>query len=373
MTPEEEKELKPVETMDDEDDGFTDEALPEPAPEEAPAEETPKTDAPVDETPAEVVEEPDVPVEEVDYNSEYDDERLQKIEDARKVWNKSYKTMARIKFIVSTVILLGILAGWLIPTILMRDQGVVPLYIGLGGAGAGIVILLVFGYFQRRHDKAGIAEYFNLYFEAVNSYTLGDLGVENIEGTIDSKITKEEFIEGGAFDVLSAIGSRDNITFQYKGMDCALAEAAGQVDAGKALQTIFVGKYLRTHNTCNVSGEGLIIYFSGNDRALPPKKLESLHVTETSSRYKIYGASADKKVLTKKVREALAKIRTNNLLVDVTIVIKPGRTYWYLGYEDTLMVLPNNKPFDPRYIKEYKSQIETILEAALLLNKPAHN
>ncbi len=370
MVNEEEKELQPV--VEEEDDGFTDEIKKE-EPAEAATEESPANEpAPVDDEPATVVEEEEVPVETVEYSSDYDDERLQKIEDARKVWNKSYKFMSRIKFIVSSVILLGILAGWLIPTILMRDSGAVPLYIGLGCAAVGIVGLLIFGHFQKKHDKAAIAEYFNVYFDAINSYALADQGAENIEGNVDSKITKEEFIEGGAFDALAAIGSRDNITFQYKGMDCAMSEAAGQVDAGKALQTVFVGKYLRTHNTCELSDEGLIIYFSGNDRALPPAKLESLHLTESSSRYKVYGASKDKKVLTKKVREALAKIRTNSLLVDVTIVIKPGRTYWYLGYEDTLMVLPNDKSFDPRYVKEYKTQIGAILEAAYLLNKPAH-
>ncbi|MBQ7243058.1 MAG: hypothetical protein IJS52_02520 [Bacilli bacterium] len=369
MTIEEEKELKPVEELDD-DDGFTDEALPEPkeeeaveAPAEAPAEETK-----VDEEPVEEVEEPEVVVEEKTYDDTLDDDRLQRIEDARRVWNKSYKKMARIKFAVSIVTLLGILAGWLIPTLLMRDSGTMPLYIGLGCAGAGIIILLVFGYFQRRHDKAGIADYFNVYFNEVNAYTLVELGATNIEGNVDNKITKEEFIEGGAFDTLAAIGSRDNITFQYKGMDCALAEAAGQVDAGKSLQTVFVGKYLRTHNACELSDEGLLIYFSGNDRALPPKKIETLHLTESSSRYKIYGASKDKKVLTHKVRGALAKIRTNKLLVDVTIVIKPGRTYWYLGYEDDIMVLPNDKPFNPQFVKEYKNQIAVVLEAAALLN-----
>lgn len=67
----------------------------------------------------------------------------------------------------------------------------------------------------------------------------------------------------------------------------------------------------------------------------------------------------------------MAKIRTNKLLVDVTIVIKSGRTYWYLGYEDDIMVLPNDKMFDPRFIKEYKEQIALILDAALLLNEPA--
>lgn len=359
---EEEKKLETV--IEDNDEDFADAVKPE---ELRPAEEVKEP-----EPEPEIVPEPEPePEEPSPYDSEFDDTRLESIEAARKIWNLSYKKMSRVKFIVSTVILLGILTGWLVPTLTMRDSGLTPLYIGLACAVGGIAILLVFGYFQRKHDKGALREYFNAYFGATNSYTLEDLGINDIQGDVDNKITKEEFMEGGAFDNASTVGSRDNIIFSYKGMDCALAEAAAQIDAGKQLQTIFVGKYLRTHNTCEVGDEGLLIYFSGNDRALPPKKLESLHVCETSSRYKVYGQSSDKKVLTKKVRDALAKIRTNKLLVDVTIVIKSGRTYWYLGYEDDIMVLPNDKMFDPRFIKEYKEQIALILDAALLLNEPA--
>ena len=362
---EEEKKLNEAVEIDED---FADSALP---PVEEPAPEEPKEETKPEEPEATVVEEPEVPEDTSEYDSEYDDPRLEAIEGARKIWNHSYRKMSRIKFIVSTVTLIGILSGWLVPTFLMKDQGLTPLYIGLGAAVLGIAILLIFGVFQRRHDKAALRDYFNVYFGSMNEYSFDGLGITSIEGDVDSKVTKEEFLEGGAFDEAASVGSRDNVVFSYQGMDCALAEAAAQIDAGKQLQTIFVGKYLRTANHCDVSDDGLVIYFSGNDRALPPKKLESLHVCESSSRYKVYGASSDKKVLTKKFRDALAKIRTNKLLVDVTLVIKPGRTYWYLGYEDDIMVLPNDKPFDPKFVKEYRKQIADVLNAALILNETA--
>lgn len=358
----------PVEEIDED---FAD-AVPYVPAEEAKEEEPAAAEEPEisEEVVEQAPEEPnEVPPIEEQFSSEYDDRRLESIEAARIIWNKAYKKMSRIKFVVSIFILLGILAGWLIPTILIKDQGSMPLFIGLGIAVVGIVALFLFGYFQRRHDKGYLQDYFNSYFGAVNDYTLGDLGVANIEGSVDSKITKEEFLEGGAFDDAASVGSRDNIVFNYKGMDCAMAEAAAQKDAGKALQTIFVGKFLRTHNNVEVGKDGLILYFMGNDRSLPPKKLETLHLCENGSKYRVYGASSDKKILTKKVRDTLAKIRTDKLLVDVTVAIQNGRTYWYLGYEDDIMILPNDKPFDPRYVKKYKEQIEIILEAALALNQ----
>ncbi len=357
----------------DDDDDFADAHPIVPEPVEEPKEEAPEepvVDPQEEEVPLTEEEEPEgfepKPELATEPDLEYDDANLTAIEEARKVWNHYNKVSNRVKFAYSTIILLGILAGWLIPTLLQVSSALI---IGLCCAVGGIVILAVVGIIRQRAAKKVVRDYFNSFYTAINNYTLGAIGIDDIQGDIDSKVTSEEFLEGGAFDKVAQIGSRDNITFTYRGMDCALADAAGSIDAGKSLQTIFVGKYLRTHNTLELSDEGLLIYFSGNDRALPPEKMNRLHLCERTKRYKVYGASSDKKVLTKKIRDGLARIRTDKLLVDVTIVIKPGRTYWYLGYEDDIMVLPNDKPFDARFMKEYKWQIAEFLEIARLMNE----
>ena len=344
------------------------ESAEEPQEEAAPAEESQEDQLPLTE---EELPEGFEPREELaaEPDLEYDDASLSSIEDARKEWHHYNKVSSRVKFIYSTTVLLGILAGWLIPTLTMKNAGTLPLIIGLICAVAGIVILALAGIVRQRMAKNVVRTYFNKYYDAINNYALGCLGIDDIQGDVDSKITNEEFLEGGAFDKVASVGSRDNITFTYRGMDCALADAAASVDGGKALKTVFVGKYLRTHNNLQLSDDGLLIYFSGNERSLPPEKMKNLHLCEHTKRYKIYGTVQDKKILTKKIRDGLARIRTDKLLVDVTLVIKPGRTYWYLGYEDDIMVLPNDKPFDARFIKEYKWQIADILETARSMNE----
>ena len=377
QTPTEEIEKEEVqgEVVEEIDEDFADAHPFVPTPkEEEKAEEKKEEPAPEEEEiPLTEEEEPDdLPLHselQAEPDLEYDDPNLLAIEEARKEWSDYNKKSGRIKFAYSTTILIGILVGWLVPTITMKDAGTLPLIIGLVCAVVGIIILAVAGVIRQKASKGVIRTYFNKFYGAINDYTLKPLGIDDIQGDVDSKITNEEFLEGGAFDKVASVGSRDNITFTYRGMTCALADAAGSTDGGKQLQTIFVGKYLRTHNNLNLSQDGLLIYFSGNERALPPEKMKSLHLCERTKRYKIYGSSADKKVLTKKIRDGLARIRTDKLLVDVTIVIKPGRTYWYLGYEDDIMVLPNNKPFDARFIKEYRWQIAEILETARFMNE----
>lgn len=361
------------EVVEDIDSDFADDHpyVPEP-PKEEPKQEAPEGEEkkdPMDIEADVVIEDEEEIPEEAQQNSEYDDPALSKIEEARALWIKDFKLHSRIRTILSIVVILAMLGGGLLPIILIKNQGMVPVYIGLGVAIAGAVALLIYNTINRRRDQRKIAEYFDQFYGGVNEYVYPYLGVTNYEGGVVDKVSPEEFKAGGAFGQVASIGSRDNVTFEYQGMDCAIADAAAQKDNGKALETIFVGKFLRTSNKVKVCEEGILIYFKGNDRALVPNTLEGRHALEKSKTCIIYGRPEDRNALTQKQKKAIRQIRTDSLLVDVTIVIKNEKTYWYLGYEDDIMVLPSQKPFDPSFVKRYRNQLQTILEAAKLLNE----
>ena len=349
------------------DDDFADAGI-KPA---EPEKEEPVEEEPVEEKPAEEPKpaEPVKPSKKENIVYTYDAPELQAIEDARKNWSKSYKKMSLIKMIVSIFVLFAILGGWLIPTLTMKNPNPasLPLLIGVGCAVVGIAALVIFGIFQKKHDNNAIRVYFQEYYNAVNSYVFKDLPIEGITGYATDKVSEDEFKASGVYDDCAMVGSRDNITFTYDGIDCALADAAGQKDTGKALSTLFVGKFLRANNKVTVN-EPLIIYFDGNDRALPPSCLPEKHLIETTKTYKVYGSEKDKFVLTADIKKHLRAIKTDDLLVDATIVITSGRTFFYLGYEDTIMVLPNDKSFNPEYLQRYAKQLPIALDLAKALN-----
>ena len=338
-----------------------------PVVEEEQKEEEPK---PVDEDEEPL---PDEPEEEQTTPEDiaYDDQALEDIENARLNWHSKFKKRSRLKTIISIIALLLILAAWLVPTLLIRNQGLVPMYIGLGAAIVGALGLFVYNALNRKKDQQLIHEYFVAYYDAVNRYTLLGNGIESYEGKVEDKVSQEEFNAPDVFPEAKQIGSRDNVVFTYQGMDCALADAAAQKDGGqRGLTTAFVGKYLRSHNTLDITEEGITIYFRGNSRALVPASLSEKTLLEKNKYIRIYGDSANKKILTDNVRSALKEVHTNRLLVDATIVLKPGKTYFFLGYEDDIMVLPNDKPFNPKFVKQYKGELKTFLEIALLFHRP---
>ena len=295
---------------------------------------------------------------------EYDDPRLQAIEDARLEWNRSYRKTNSLKMTLTIIAIVLIVAGYMIPYFAIQDEEAKKTWtlvvcgicaaIGLGAVAA-------YGFIARKKNRESISNYFNAYYSNVNDYIFDGLPIENLRGNADSKIDKAEVDAAGLYPN-TQVGSRDNITFTYDGMDCALCEMAAQKDTGKALSTVFIGKYLRTHNSLAISTDGLVIYFKGNDRALPPTV--KLPVIKETKKYVLYGDKENERCLTPEVWQLLKSVRTDRLLVDVAISIKPGRTYIALGYEDDLMILPNDKPFNPKYVKAYAEQIKLFLRIA---------
>ncbi len=296
----------------------------------------------------------------------YTDDLLDNIEKARVAFYKEYKKINGIKIALSVVGLAIIILFWILPNALKwgGDNSVVPMVVSLSVAAGVLALLGVMSFFTRKANDKRVKAYFGVLYENLNQYIFSGIPAENIQGKVEDKISKDEFAACGMYPGASSIGSRDNITFTYHDMDCALADAAAQKEAGKAMQTVFVGKYLRTTNNFQGKEGGLVIYFRGNKRALPPEILPKLNLLEKNKFYKIYGDPSDKKYLTPKIRSMLKEIHTNKVLVDVAIAIKPGKTYFALGYEDSLMVLPMQKPFNPGPTREYKEELATFLELA---------
>lgn len=359
---------KPIEQESD----FADEAKPVSAPVEAkPAEEEKKEEGPkvdlfaqkeTSEEPApEAAPKTKGKAPEVKY--EYVDEDLQAIETARVNFYKIYKHENVVKWIVTGAILVVILATWLAITFSGNGTQTWATATILSVVAAAVVGLGVYSVlFRKKLDKA-MKGYFAEYYNHNNHYVYGDQ-ISSVTGTVDDKLDPAVFNAAGLYKNVAKVGSRDCLHFVYKGKSITTADAAGQINGQKSLQTCFVGKFFAVPNTNE--GAEIIIYLKGNKRALPPTTLDTLPVLEDSKTMVVYGPSDGKKLLTHAVREALNAIDTDATLVDVAISVKKGMTYYAMGYEDNLMVLPMDKPFNPAATIELKknmSQLFALIDA----------
>jgi uncharacterized membrane protein (DUF485 family) len=348
----------------EEESDFADEAKPVSAPVEAkPVEET-KIEQPKVDLYAEKEAEAPAPVvptknkgKEAPISYAYEDPDLEAIEASRLSFFKVYKHENLIKWIVTGVILLAILGTWLGVTFSSLKNTTTGTVITLVVVAVAIIALGVYSvFFRKKMDKA-MKSYFNEYYSHNNHYVFGE-NVKDVTGTVDDKLDSVVFNAAGLYKNVAKVGSRDCLHFTYKDKAIVFADAAGQVNGQKSLTTCFVGKFIAVPNANE--GAEIIIYLKGNKRALPPTTLENYEVLEDSKTMVVYGPKDGKKILTHAVRQALASIDTDATLVDVAIAVRKGMTYIAMGYEDNLMVLPMDKPFNPAPTMELKKNLQQI-------------
>ena len=230
MNEDEVKQETPVENEEVNEDEFLDEHPVEPI-----VAEEPKPEATEEEKPVEEPKEEEPPRRPVLKSYEYEDKRLEDIENARIIWNKGYRKMSLIKMIVAVVVLTLIIVGWIVPTLTMPNAGPVPLYIALGIAAAGILAIVGFGFIQKKKDREGVAAYFTAYYNALNGYVFDGLDIE-VNGNYENKVDDAEVEASGLYPGFAQVGSREAITFTYKNMDCAIADMAVQNVIGDAFR-----------------------------------------------------------------------------------------------------------------------------------------
>ena len=311
-----------------------------------------------------------LPEESKEEQSGYPHPALQKVEDTRKVFWKSYKLHNTLKLIVMMICLSAIVVAFIVfPNTPLKETP--KLQTGLTIGVAVLALGGTYGYslYVRKKFERRMKDYFELYFNCCNEYVLGEKGYSDVELQKPGKITLDEFNECGLYKDVIESGSRGLTTFKYHNIEMSIVDCAGNVKAEKRMKPVFVGKMLRT--TAKYIGDiPVIVYIKGNERALPPTNLEGIHNVQEDEHMVVYSEYKDwKKVLTGPVMKALAAIKTDKILVDVAISIKDGRAFIMLGYDDPLMVLPLQTEFNSKPTESYKKDMAKVCELVEALNK----
>lgn len=307
------------------------------------------------------------PAEEAPLSEE--DSKINAIEEARSKFHKTYKTWNMWKWIGALIGLALILAGWLIPRYTLSAHPTIQLVITLGVAVLALGYLIAYSFIAKKKTEKAMKEYFEKYYAINNDYVFGDK-ISDLEGRLDAKLEPTSMTDAGLYANVLKVGSRATYTFKYKDHAVIFSDAAastGQPGDQRA-RTAFVGKYMVIDN--KYEGKDLIVYLKGNKRALPPNNLSAYEMLEDSKAMVLYGeGSESKKIFTNEVRKCLKEFKTNHILIDLAIAIKAGKTYIAMGYEDTLMVLPMDKPFDPKPTIQHKEDMEKIFHLIDVLDE----
>ena len=76
-----------------------------------------------------------------------------------------------------------------------------------------------------------------------------------------------------------------------------------------------------------------------------------------------------KKVITPAFKKLLGELKLNKVLIDVAVSIKEGQIFVLLGYDDPLMVLPLENPYNPHPYEGYKKDLAVAVKMIEEFNK----
>lgn len=312
-------------------------------------EEQPKTEEIKEETPAlETQAEPVKPV--------YDSEELQAIEDERVKFLGEYRSGNRLKSIIFFIVMFLMVGTFIIiPNVGQGAAWQLPVMISIAVVLLGCV--LGFSFLTRRKMTQKMRNYFSIFYGNMNKYVFGSKSFDKVVFENPGKIEDHLFLDSNLYKDVLEVRSRGATTFGYEQKPVLVCDCAGSVKTDKRVAPIFVGKYLVTGNKYE-GKDPIYIYIKGDQRSLPPTNLEEVKVVKDDAKMAIYSNDSKwEKTLNTKVMKIVNSMKPNKELVDIAISIQPGTTYIALGYDDPLMVIPLDRPFNQEPVKGYKKDV----------------
>ena len=300
--------------------------------------------------------------------TKYPHPSLEKVEEERAIFWKSYKIHNTLKMIVMMICLAAIIVAFIVfPNVFKNSK----LQTGLTIMIAILALGGTYGYsvFVRKKFDRKMKVYFDLYFRSVNEYVFEDKVFSDVELQVPGKITLDEFNECKLYKDVIESGSRGLTTFKCKGIETSIVDCAGNVKAEKRVKPVFVGKMVRSK--ASYEGETpVFVYIKGNERALPPTGIDEVKNVFEDQKIVVRSDYKDwKKVLNGTVMKAIEGVKVDKILVDVAFAIYAGKVYIMMGYDDPLMVLPLQTEFDIKPTEVYKKDMAAIVKVLEALNK----
>ena len=318
-----------------------------------------------EETPAPVEEPPVVPPEKF----EYSDEILQQIEDNRKAFYTGYRRGSIFKWVVAFLSIgLLVFAFIGIPN-MVSDNNVLKLSLMVSLGLISLVSMILYTTLSKFFLNKKARKYFGDYYNDVTRYVMSSEDFKDVTCDAQLKLPREEFDENMLYKDIDMVGSRGLTNLKYKGLEMKVCDLAAQIKIDRRPKPVFVGKYVVA--PCKFDDEPILIYVKGDEkRSLPPTNTENFKLVVDDAKIAVYSNNPNwSKFLTAKLRNKLLQINSGHSLVDIAITFKANKMLVCLGYDDDIMVLPLEKPFNPKPTEEYKVEFNKLAKIIEELNK----
>ena len=281
------------------------------------------------------------------------------IEEARKDLFKAYTNARRISNIIMFV-LLGVIVGVMF-MILSNIQWLKILGYCLAGA---VVVGMVLYYVLTRNRFPNKTKAYIAYVNNLVRERMFGKDYSNIKYNEDEKFALADFAGDGVYKDATGINSRNIIRANYKGHHITYGEVALLRPSTRKQQVppLFVGKYISVPNDYQFDGRFVIVMKNPKQPFDLPNAVDDLAVLEEKEDFVVYGPEgADfHKTFKGEFFANLRKVKVENSLYNVNVVIWAGHSAAYLSYDDAVMAVPFDKPFNYEAYEQSFKDVDTI-------------
>jgi len=290
------------------------------------------------------------------------EEVIQKIEEKRDAFMAMYKKYRNINTILMAIFVISFIPVmiWVMP---IETYGT---YIALGVVLLFVAVLFFYGNFMKKKTTNATLAYISDYYQAVDQYVFDASQVNDYYQFTDEQMPLQEVIDARIIKDVDDVASRNTVKYSLGKVTIHSADIVAyvhkEIKRKTQKQGMFYGKFLIANNS-QTKPERTVIYLKPHNviaQAGGPTDIEDLTKIHDDQDFAIYSSSEQVlDVISKEALNLLAKFPLNEDLIDATISIQAGKTYFALSFSERIMVIPYNQPANGEAIENLKKAIDT--------------
>ncbi len=268
------------------------------------------------------------------------------IEDARLDLFNSYSKSRRI----SNILMFAVVAAICGIMFMIISNNDVLRIIGYCLAGALILGMVLYYVLTRKNLPNKVKTYVPLVTKALNDKMFADSKFAGIETNEEEKLAMDDLVGDGVYVEANGINSRNVVRGTFKEHHFLYAEAALMRPSTRKQQVppLFVGRYISVPNQMKFDGRIILVFKNPKQPLDLPNAISDLVALEDKEDFSVYGPEGTNyhSLIGNNVIDRLQKLQIKGHLLNVNVVFWGGHTAAYLSYDDTILSVPFDKPFD---------------------------
>ena len=268
------------------------------------------------------------------------------IEDARQDLYKHYAKSRRISNILMFAVVIAICG---IMFLIINNLQVLKI-IGYSLAGALVIGMILYYVLTRKNLPNKVKDYVPLVMRTQNERMFSMPGFSDIKSDLEEKLTMDDLAGDGVYAEANNINSRNVVCGVFNGHHFLYGEVALTRPAQKKQQVppLFVGRYISVPNQMKFDGRFIFTFKNPKQPLDLPNNVADLSVLEDKDDFSVYGPESANyhNVIDNKIVSQFKKLQIEGHLLNVNVVFWGGHTAVYLSYDDSILSVPFDKPFD---------------------------